>query len=458
MAIKYTALCILYPLVALYSLSITPNPAIEITSDTSVVSPVPLAGNSQGFIASWISSNTGTLYTAKTANNGVSWSTPAPLPVANTPLSMPWIAANDTGFVVIWADNNGDLKAVFTSDFGVSWSSAAVITSSGNIAPPPTITASSSGFLITWWQTNNSIQSSFSTNGTTWTAPSQAYQNNTNVPQTFPIAACSGNDCLVAWQGYLNTGYSSFSSNDGTSWASDIAIASTDIGLQDPIWASFYGSAYVCCWQNGAGGAYASTSIDNGSSWSVPVNFATGVSSASNPLVAVLGAQEGFFATAYFNDNSGRISYSTDNGATWSSFTSVTGSYPMGSFVGSPFLSIAQNTSGLMTTWLDANGNAAAAFIPISLAPETPSSLSGSGLTNTFPLQIQSYISLSWSASASTNVIGYHVYRDGNLLASTTDLFYQDNDVTAGTSYIYSVTAYTANAESATISAPVQAP
>ncbi len=458
MSVKYTALCVLCPLIALYSLIISPNPAVEITSDGSVVSPVPVAGNSQGFMTSWINMNSGSLEFATTNNNGVSWSAPGALPVANSPLSMPWIAANDNGFVVTWADTNGDLYATFTSNFGLSWSAATIIASGAVTNPPPTITTSSSGFLITWWQTTNSIQSSFSTNGTSWTTPSQVYQNNTNVPQTFPIAACSGSDSLIVWQGYPTTGYSSFSSNNGTSWASDVAITSTDIAYQSPIWVAFYGGAYVCCWQNLAGGAYASTSLNNGSSWSAPTLLVTGLSSSGIPPVAILGTAEGFFASAYFTDNSGRISYSTNNGATWSTFTPVTGSYPMNSNFGWAFLGIAQNTAGLMTSWIDSNGNAAAAFIPISAAPTPPSTLVGTGLTNEFPLQVQSYVSLSWPASASTNVIGYHVYRDGSLLASTTERFYQDNNVIAGETYTYSVTAYSANGESPVTSATVRAP
>jgi hypothetical protein len=69
--------------------------------------------------------------------------------------------------------------------------------------------------------------------------------------------------------------------------------------------------------------------------------------------------------------------------------------------------------------------------------PTVPTGLSAAVISDT-------QINLSWTASTSTDVTGYKIYRDGTYLASSTTTSYSDTTCTGATAYTYTVTAYDA--------------
>ena len=69
-------------------------------------------------------------------------------------------------------------------------------------------------------------------------------------------------------------------------------------------------------------------------------------------------------------------------------------------------------------------------------APTIPTGLVATTLSST-------QINLVWNASTDdVAVAGYRIFRGGSIIASTTSLFYQDNGLTASTSYSYTVEAF----------------
>jgi hypothetical protein len=80
-----------------------------------------------------------------------------------------------------------------------------------------------------------------------------------------------------------------------------------------------------------------------------------------------------------------------------------------------------------------------------SLAPAAPTSLSSTSTTAT-------QVSLSWTASTSSNIAGYKIYRDGIQIATTTGTgtTHADNSVNGSTSYAYTVKAYDATGNTST--------
>ena len=90
---------------------------------------------------------------------------------------------------------------------------------------------------------------------------------------------------------------------------------------------------------------------------------------------------------------------------------------------------------------------------PGSLLP--PSGLNGKYAVNKLPLQAQYYNELSWTASASAGVLGYHIYRDEVLIGSTSNNSYVDQSITRQSTYTYEVTAYDGGSESDAVSVTV---
>jgi acid phosphatase type 7 len=96
----------------------------------------------------------------------------------------------------------------------------------------------------------------------------------------------------------------------------------------------------------------------------------------------------------------------------------------------------AGNVSG--RTSVTASTSACSGPGPDTTAPTTPTALSSTGATVTS-------VSLSWSASTdNVAVTGYHLYRNGALITSSTQTTYTFDTLTCGTSYTFGVDAYDA--------------
>jgi hypothetical protein len=157
--------------------------------------------------------------------------------------------------------------------------------------------------------------------------------------------------------------------------------------------------------------------------------------------IAVIGTENGFIVTAHFSNDTGQVSISSDFGATWNPFITFTGSYPMNNNIYNCFADITCGADGCMITWPDADYNAVSAFIPISSILPIPY-LTGETQFNQFPFQSQYYNTLSWQPSPTEGIVGYHVYKNGTLLASTPTLSFIDQDVNKNSTYTYEVVAY----------------
>jgi fibronectin type 3 domain-containing protein len=151
-------------------------------------------------------------------------------------------------------------------------------------------------------------------------------------------------------------------------------------------------------------------------------------------------------------------------GSSWGSGTTTaltTISAPAGSTVTYNDSAVSAGTAYTYeVTALDAAGNqsthsSAATVTTPSAVDKTPPSVP-QGLHST--AVTTNSISLAWSASTDTGgsgLAGYHVYRDGSLVGSPTTPSYTDTGLLAGTSYIYTVSAFDKAANGSVASSPV---
>jgi chitodextrinase len=94
-------------------------------------------------------------------------------------------------------------------------------------------------------------------------------------------------------------------------------------------------------------------------------------------------------------------------------------------------------------------GGGGSAPPPDTTAPSTPSALSSSNVTS-------SQISLTWAASTdNVGVTGYRVYRNGSLVATTTATNHTSTGLSSNTSYVFTVAAFDAAANSSAQSNPL---
>jgi hypothetical protein len=125
----------------------------------------------------------------------------------------------------------------------------------------------------------------------------------------------------------------------------------------------------------------------------------------------------------------------------------------------------ASATAGTYTITLDASGaqepahsaTASADYIINEVVAggdvEPPTTPTGLGATSN-----SQRVNLSWSPSTdNVAVIGYRVYRDGFLIATTTETSYSDRSGVASETYAYTVSAYDAAGNESSVSSPVSA-
>jgi chitodextrinase len=121
----------------------------------------------------------------------------------------------------------------------------------------------------------------------------------------------------------------------------------------------------------------------------------------------------------------------------------------------------ATTTYTYTVTALDAAGNQSAQSASVSVTtpanpdkipPTVPKELTGSAIG-------QTSAALTWRPSTDTGgsgLAGYHLYRNGTLIASPTGTTYTDTGLAAGTKYTYRVSAYDKAANGSTASPPVR--
>lgn len=98
------------------------------------------------------------------------WSSPAQLSNAGGITSNIFSAANQTGFMAVWADSSNNAHYSFSAD-GLIWTTGLVDPAEGEVAAASDVFvgANASGFVATWIDGANDAWSSFSAdNGATW--------------------------------------------------------------------------------------------------------------------------------------------------------------------------------------------------------------------------------------------------------------------------------------------------
>lgn len=123
----------------------------------------------------------------------------------------------------------------------------------------------------------------------------------------------------------------------------------------------------------------------------------------------------------------------------------------------------ASTTYAYSVSAFDAAGNESAQSSAVNATTQTPDTTPPSVPTGlTVGNATTSQLTVTWSASTdNVGVVGYHVFRNGTQVATTTTASYQDSGLTANTTYSYTVSAFDAagneSAQSAAANGTTQA-
>ncbi len=409
------------------------------------------------FVATWeqlenLPAMTKTIQTA-TSMDGLNWTTPIPISSALRTSGDPQIAVDSTGrFVVVWGEFDGvnDYINSSTSIDGTTWSIPAMVSGLEIIVSEPQIAVDGSGNFVSVWKNDDDIEASMTSNGTIWSAPA-TISPPLQVSAGPQIAASAGRFVIV-WKRdeALNFEILASTSTDGTTWTGP-----TDIFLSGPVFIAVPQIAvnstgqFVTIWGIGAGirDIETSTSSD-GVTWTAPVQISDPGSDNSNSNIAgdSLGGFIAVWSTDIMGNNSIQSSTST-NGTVWtapSQVSDVTTNTPDTPQV------VASGTGYFVTVWdiFDnlTTSNIIQAAASTLAALEPPTSASGQRIANRFLTQTNLVNQLRWTASPSANVTMYKIYRNGTLIAtvSSSTFTYTDSRGSNSASVTYEITAINA--------------
>ena len=337
-----------------------------------------------------------TLAVPATAATPPTWTAPVDVSTASQSGAIPYvaIAPNDT-VVSIWQGTTGftsTIQASVSTDRGVSWSTGVDVSLAGGPAYDPRVVAAADGSFTAFWYrhngTNLRVQASTSVdNGASWSIPVDISAPGENA---FNVQASTGADgtLTATWhrtEGGIGVIQASTSSDQGATWTTPVSISSPGldsfmaqiaIGLDGTRVITWYGAD-----GNGNNLVQASSSLDQGATWSSPTSLSAAGQDAQAPVIAV--APDGTFTIAWsvFNGVEAvtQTSTSTDHGATWGSAVTISGT---GGDAGGPALTAAADGT-IIATWRRYDGSSylvqATSSVDQGVTWGTPTTLSAPG-------------------------------------------------------------------------------
>lgn len=388
-------------------------------------------------VAVWSSGAGGGAIHGAVFNGGI-WS--ATTLLATSAGNEPHVALDTAGnaYAVWYQLIAGDLRVRAAQlTFGsLVWSSATNLSIAGTDAQFPEVTAGPAGTAVAIWQFGAGIQATTFSGGT-WSASVA----NIAVDGTTPvIKSDSSGDAVAAWAS--SSGIQAATLPFGGLWSSVSTISSP--GATDPdIAVDPIGNA-VAIWEVG-GVVQAATLASGSSTWSSPLNLGSSSGSGSCPRVVMDASGNAY---AVWADSSNMIDFSALalNGSSWTAPTILSSPGSSNAF---PDIGISPSAERAVVVWEnDTNGFIEAAigtnFTP-SAQPLPPSNLKGTVIKNKFLTETDRIHKLTWTASPDSTVAGYHIYRDGKLIATIPaagPFTYSDHNRSKKKSNTYIVTAF----------------
>lgn len=319
------------------------------------------------------------------------------------------LSDNQTAIVLWTSDSSTDQIYYATYSFETNtWSSASPLHSSGDQQSSPSVSINASGEAVAAWTentTNAEVFASFYSGS--WSTPTNI-SNVTGSEQAFSpkVGISSSGDAFAVWQlvgyagGLTPTQGAVYS---GGTWGATTIISPTDnYSTVSPSLAASGSANALAAWDQ--------TYMVNGhySSHAVNISGYDGIAwSSSYPLSSqITGTVNNDYAPSGVALNS-----AGDGAVAWSYFD------------GSMYYYVQASIGSVFT----------------SLLP--PNSAQGRQLKNRLPFQTQHLNRIEWTASPSANAVGYQISRNGTLIATVSELEYDDQAILTGQTYTYQIAA-----------------
>ena len=304
------------------------------------------------------------------ADGGTTWTTRPFLSAAGQSASRPQVRISSDGsrVMAIWERLDAGkvrVQATFSTDGGTTWSTPETLSSAGTNAEWSQFTLSADGqrAAAVWQEATRVYAARTIDGGITWSSPVML----SSEVSTTPVVAGSstGNSLASLWSTPVAPNpfiTSSTSGNSGSTWSAPANISPAGVIARDPrIASSADGTRMIAAWRQGTMvdpyRIVAARSTDGGSTWAAgPAVSAAGNDSRTPRLVT---SSDGRFATLAWEEYDGakyrvRTASTTDQGQTWSTSQTLSGSGQDGFLFG---MSAAANGRRVAAIWDRSDGS-----------------------------------------------------------------------------------------------------
>jgi hypothetical protein len=361
--------------------------AYNLSNDSGKAQDPNVQNSGSHVYATWTEASAG-IFFRSSPDNGTTWSPPLTsvalkLSQRGGTTQAPLMAAYGSDVYVVWSQTTqggGNLQVYIaaSTNYGSSFSAAMLVDPSSFTSEITPVIATFGSTVYVAWSANGSSDVASSTNyGQTFGSPftyswmhepqlaaygSYGYaaadggalyvtSNNGSSWQQVYIAGCcgaepwieaSGSNVVVAWETKTNTSqvYAASSQNYGATWTSAILLSSEIPDSWAPM-LGVQGNSAIIAWRTNPGGSlsqeYVSSSQNGGLTWSNAT--AIGIANRDNewPFTVSISNDSAFIMwservqkSSSSTDWQTLISYSSDNGTTWSPPVSLTSSAASG--------------------------------------------------------------------------------------------------------------------------------
>ena len=428
---------------------LNPGAPVQVTFEGGNNYDPVAVGTAEGFLL--IYGKTDEFFTNFSTDQGATWPTGGTVSTAN--YDSPWVASRYADGIHTYmavADSNtiGGTNALgfsISTDQGTTWGAFTFPDFGiGNEKASPSVSSNADGFMVAWNDNDNLYASFTSDNGTTWTTPFQI--SSTNEVNGMIILGVNTDGFMASWTDD-GAAFTSFTSNNVTTWSTPFQISSNSAS---DVWVAGNTTGFIATWVTDANEAYSikATIVDGAPVWGTPVLISSLLSGGTN--VSIFGAPSGFVTAWIDIDDNAYANFTTGSGDyTWSDAVQITTTFAVNGGIGTdlPFVDVTCFEDQCLFSWKQTDANIYTSFSRLPASIQPPTNLTGSQQKNNFGLVYELCNTLQWRLSVSTNVAGYHVYANGNLIAtvSASATEYQDNNQLQGVSIVYSIKSFDAD-------------
>lgn len=433
----------------------TPESGSQVSGSSSFVDAPKIAMDSNGnAIAVWVEGNDQNTAVIRWAAQpyGQSWSTPANLSTGAG--AFPKITIDNQGnALAAWSaflpDGTSHIQTAF-KPFGESWAlNSSYISGISMGVLSITLAFSDTGdAYIAWSRTDNAfgtlIETSKLPSGTTTWATPTIISNPGTAVEAPSIVVDSGNNVTVIWQSYDGTSETIQAAQllSGNTWMAPITYPSSGLALSFPSIGIDNRGNIQTAWQAYDGTNYyvQASEILNGQ-WAP----STTISSASNthpcPKMAVDATGNTTVVWSQFDGSNFFIQSITKpaNGF-WQTEQTVSSA---GLDMGFPVIS-KDAIGNIFVIWNQFNGTNHVIQAAQGVCLQPPSNFTAVAVLGASGTLSNAHSLLTWTASTSSDVAGYYIYRNGSHIATvdSTTTQYQDPIATKVEVINYSIVAY----------------